>query len=204
MSLTEQRLATFSTDRPADRLAQAVSIICSPPLLALPMTLLAAAHATDGSAVGAAVTLLIATTLLPSLFVYTAYRAGYVRDFDLARRSERVIPSAFAALCSAGAYPILRQLEAPSVLLAIGAALTVQLVVLALVTTFWKVSYHAATAGGLVAIACTLEGASLGLPLAALAALISWARVRLGRHTPPQVVVGLLSAAPLLWWTWPS
>jgi membrane-associated phospholipid phosphatase len=183
----------------ADRLAHAVSVVCAPPSLAVPLVGLAAHRAAGQPGAWAAATLLIATTaVLPSLFILAAKRAGYVGSLDLTRRAERVLPSLFAALCAATVYPTLLRWEAPEVLVALSAAIALQLGALALVTTVWKVSYHAAGAGGLAAIAYTLEGAALGVGLLLLAALVAWARVRLGRHTRAQVVVGLLTSTPVL------
>lgn len=186
-----------------DRLAHAISIVCAPPILALPLALLAGRRSPDDPSPWPAVALFtIATALLPSLLVYVAYRKGYVRSLDLTSRAERIVPSAFTALCAVAVYPLLRELDAPKVVLGVAAALAVQLTVLAVVTSWWKVSYHAATAAGLAAIASTWNSVSLGLMLVALAGLVGWARIRLGRHTRAQVAVGLVSAAPMVWWTW--
>jgi len=183
----------------ADRLAHAVSVICAPPSLAVPLVALAAHQAAGqpGALLGAVI-LFVTTALLPSLFILTAHHAGYVGSLDLTCRSERVIPSMFAATCAAAAYPLLVRWEAPAVLVAVGLAIAVQLGALALVTTVWKVSYHAAAAGGLAALAFSLEGATLGLLLVSVAALVAWARVWLRRHTRAQVAVGLLTSAPVL------
>ena len=202
MSVGLQRAATGlpALEGPfADRLAHAISVICAPPSLAVPLVALAAHHVAGqpGAAMGALI-LLVTTALLPSLFILAAHRAGYVGSLDLTCRSERVIPSLFAAGCAATAYPLLVRWEAPTVLIAVGLAIALQLGALALVTTVWKVSYHAAAAGGLAALAYSLEGATVGLALVAVAALVGWARVRLRRHTRAQVAFGLLTSMPVL------
>lgn len=183
----------------ADRLAHAISVVCAPPSLAVPLVALAAHEAAGqpGAVAGAAI-LLATTALLPSLFILAAHRAGYVGSLDLTRRTERVIPSLFAAGCAATAYPLLVRWEAPAVLIAVGLAIAVQLGVLALVTTVWQVSYHAAAAGGLAALAYSLDGAAVGLLLLSVAALVAWARVHLRRHTRAQVAAGLFTSAPVL------
>ena len=83
-------------------------------------------------------------------------------------------------------------------LVTVGLAIALQLGALALVTTVWKVSYHAAAAGGLAALAYSLEGATVGLSLLSVAGLVAWARVRLRRHTRAQVAAGLLTSMPVL------
>jgi len=157
-----------------------------------------------GHAAAARSILILLTTVavLPSVFVFMAYRAGYVKTVDVSSRTERLFPAVFAVASAALAYPLLQWIEAPSLLLALAAALIVQLAVLGLTTMWWKISYHAGAAGGLAAVAFAVEGMSLGVPLVLLACVVAWARVRLGRHTPAQVSMGLLTASPMTWWTW--
>ena len=159
--------------------------------------------AADESVLASVVTLVVTTALLPTLFVYAAYLAGLISRPDLPRRSERLQPALFTTLCAVVAYPLLRGVGAPPLFLSLDAALALQMAVLALVTIWWKISYHAAGAAGLAIVALALGDLSVAVPLLALAGLVGWARVRLGRHTPRQVAAGWLSALPILWYVWP-
>jgi membrane-associated phospholipid phosphatase len=170
----------------------------------LPVAGLASGHGADGEPVLiGAVTLVVTTAVLPTLFVYAAYLGGLISSPDLPRRSERLQPALFSVLCAVAAYPLLRSVEAPDIFLTLDAALALQMALLAVVTIWWKISYHAAGAAGLAIVALVLGGLTVGVPLIALPALVGWARVRLGRHTPSQVAAGWLSALPILWWVWP-
>lgn len=189
----------------ADRLARAVSIACAPPMMALPVAGLASWHASDGDPVLASVvTFVVTTALLPTLFVYAAYLSGAISSPDMPRRSERLQPALFTTLCAVAAYPLLRGVGAPGVFLSLDAALATQMALLGGVTCWWKISYHAAGAAGLAVVALSLGEPSTALPLLALPAVVGWARIWLGRHTPSQVLAGLASALPILWWMWPS
>jgi membrane-associated phospholipid phosphatase len=181
-------------------LARAVSIVCCPPLLALSLIPLVGQHSAEPSPLRALLVLLVATAILPALFVYGAYRRGRAQSLDLSHRAERLGPAFFAVLTSTAVYPLLQSLAAPPLLLQLSAALATQFLTLALVTVRWKISYHAASAAGLAVLAWAIDDPELGLALAALAGLVGWARVRLRRHTPAQVVGGLLSAVPIYWW----
>jgi membrane-associated phospholipid phosphatase len=173
--------------------------------MVLPVAILASWHGSDDDPIVASVVTFVATTaVLPTLFVYAAYLAGLISSPDLPRRSERLQPALFTTLCVVAAYPLLRGVGAPSVFLSIDAALAVQMAVLGVVTVWWKISYHAAGAAGLALVALALGDLSVAGPLLTLPALVGWARVRLGRHTPSQVVAGWASALPVLWWTWPA
>jgi len=179
--------------------------VCAPPVLILPLIALAVWYSDD---VGAAVvrgslTFFLVTAVLPSLFVYLAYRAGFVTSPDLPGRSERLQPAIFAAVCAVAAYPLLRFAEAAAIFLPLSAALAFQLTFLAVVTVWWKISYHAAIVAGLTVVALAWGGATVSAPFVALSVLVGWARLYLQRHTRAQVAAGWLSAVPVLWWTWP-
>jgi membrane-associated phospholipid phosphatase len=181
-----------------------VSIVCAPPVMILPVAGLAAWCGADGEPVFASiVTLVVTTAVVPMLFVYAAYLAGLISSPDLPRRSERLQPALFSTLCAVAAYPLLRSVSAPPLFLSLDAALALQMALLALVTVWWKISYHAAGAAGLAIVALAIGEPSVAIPLLALPALVGWARVRLGRHTPSQVAAGWLSALPILWYVWP-
>ena len=88
---------------------------------------------------------------------------------------------------------------APRLFVMLGLAALAQTLLLFALTLFWKVSVHAAATGALAALA------SLGwwpAPLAAatvlLVGVVGWARVRLDRHTPAQVLVGITIGASTL------
>ena len=63
------------------------------------------------------------------------------------------------------------------------------LLVVLVITRFWKVSIHCATAGGLLGVFLALFGPWALLGIAPLA-LIAWSRVVLDAHTWTQVAVG--------------
>jgi membrane-associated phospholipid phosphatase len=189
----------------ADRLARGVSVVGAPPVMMLPVAGLASWHVADGEGVAAsAVTLVVTTALLPTLFVYAAYLGGLISSPDLPRRSERLQPALFTTLCAVAAYPLLRSVGAPPLFLQLDVALALQMALLGLVTIWWKISYHAAGAAGLALVALSIGDPAVAIPLLAVPAVVGWARIRLGRHTPGQVAAGWLSALPVLWWTWPA
>lgn len=174
-------------------------------MMILPVAGLASWHVVDEQPVlASALTLVGITALLPTLFVYAAYLAGYISSPDMPRRSERLQPALFTTLCAVAAYPLLRSLGAPALFLHLDAALALQMALLGLVTVWWKISYHAAGAAGAAIVALSIGEPSVALPLLTLPFLVGWARIRLGRHTPSQVLAGWMSALPILWWTWPS
>ena len=78
--------------------------------------------------------------------------------------------------------------------------------VLSVITLFWKVSFHGAAIATVATTATLLGNIYLAWPLMLLIPVVCWARVRLNRHTPKQVVVGSLIGcllgvliAPVFW-----
>lgn len=189
----------------ADRLARAISIAGAPPVLILPLIAMAAWYSDESGPpmVRGAVTFFLATALIPCLFIYGLYLTGRVAHPSLPQRTERMRPAVFAVICALVAYPVLRALGSAQVFVQLDGGLLLQMALLAVVTIWWKISYHAAGAAGLTLAAWAWLGAAIALPLAMMALVIGWARVRLNRHTPAQVVAGWLSALPLGWWIWP-
>lgn len=186
-----------------DRLASAVSVVCVPPVMSIPLVLIAAQHVPLGTDLRPyVVTLLLAIGVLPAAFVAAAFRLGYVSNLSVSVRSERRAPALFTAASALAAFGVLAIQGAPPVMMSLAAALACQLATLAFVTNWWRVSYHTASVAGLAFAAQVLQGPGLAIPLLLLAGLVAWSRVRLGRHTPAETVAGMLSSLPVLWWPW--
>jgi membrane-associated phospholipid phosphatase len=89
---------------------------------------------------------------------------------------------------------LIRYWEAPPLVEVFILAATVMIGILSLVTLFWKISFHGATITA-AATATLLVAGSSAWPVMLLVPLVGWARVRLERHTPRQVVFGSLIGA---------
>lgn len=140
--------------------------------------------------------------LVPLGVVRLLRRAGRVADAHIVRREQRLVPLAAAVVSVAVGLALLHLAGAPAALVRVLAATLAALLVLALVTVVHKVSFHTGVvAGGAVALWVTgthLCGVVLGL----LVPVVAWARVRRGRHSVAQVVLGGLVAAAVAAATW--
>lgn len=145
----------------------------------------------------------IGTFGLPALLIYYLYRSGLLPDLQMQRPQDRRLPYLLTALLYAGLtllfgwrLPLISTLApALSVILS---ALTLSVLLVALINTYWKISAHGVGVGGTVGILAGLLGRSgddtlfwwlLGAVL--LAGAVASARLRLGAHTAAQVWVGL-------------
>ncbi len=127
--------------------------------------------------------------LLPFGFVLWLLRQGKVSDYNLTKREERFWPMVVSVASALVGWVVLRQLQAPALLLALAATNLAQSVVYFFITLRWKVSIHSAVAAGLAVLGCAVAGETVWL-LVLSVPLIAWSRVVLRRHTLAQTVVG--------------
>ena len=84
---------------------------------------------------------------------------------------------------------LIATLGAPRELIALVVAMEVGLIISLAITFFWKMSIHVASVAGAIVIPGLIFGIQFAV-LAPIVALVGWARVELGVHSPGQVMVG--------------
>jgi membrane-associated phospholipid phosphatase len=177
-------------------MARWVSDVFSPPVLAIAMAVAAAVLVEDPRAWRFVLVFVGIGILAPVLDVLWLLRMGRIADFHLTQRHERIRPFAVSTAATAVATGVLWWGGAPRLMVMLGVAALAQTVLLFALTLGWKVSVHAAATGALAALVAMGWGMTLaGLMPWLLVPLVGWARVRLRRHTPAQVVVGVTIGA---------
>jgi hypothetical protein len=180
---------------PGDRCARILSSLLCPPLAA---TLLApvgwARGGLSGPAVLAGLTLLLLNAAVPAAFVVLAVRRGWIADYWLARHQDRHLVAFLSVLCAVVAVLACGLGFRQPVFTWLSLAAMLQFLLLAGLTLFSKVSYHAAVVSGVATATLVLVSPPLGVALYGLALCAGWSRLHLRRHTPLQVGAGLLSA----------
>ncbi|SES16989.1 hypothetical protein SAMN04487818_10877 [Actinokineospora terrae] len=177
-----------------NRVARVVSEVCSPAVVVLVLPLVVAWSATGGDV---ARTLLwglevaLFSSVLPMVFIVRGARAGRWDTHHVRDREHRFVPLAVGLGSTAVGIAILVVADAPPEVLALSLSMFATLTVCVAITRRWKVSLHAAVAGGAVAMVALLHG-PWSLLLLLPVALVCWSRVVLGDHTVAQVVVGAL------------
>jgi membrane-associated phospholipid phosphatase len=126
---------------------------------------------------------------VPMAYIARGVAAGRWSDHHVEDRSQRMVPLLVALVSVATCAGLLAAVRAPQELIALVLAMLAGLVIVMIVTRWWKLSIHAAVAGGLLTILVILFGPSALLGLPVLAA-VAWSRTVLDAHTWPQVVVG--------------
>lgn len=173
----------------AENLAAAFSWIFHPTVMTAAL-FLAASPALGYGPLGAAIAV-FTYSLLP-LTLLAALRAfGLVSSFDVVRTSQRLAPLMLAeasyvvGIITTALVSRSRGLLLLEVLYLVNSAIVI---IVTLLLKF-KISIHVSTASAIVTAIVYLDGLSL-LPLFAIPAALTWARVRLGVHTIRQVAAG--------------
>ncbi|MGW0916872.1 hypothetical protein ACWD1Z_34950 [Streptomyces sp. NPDC002784] len=129
------------------------------------------------------------TSVLPSVLLRLGERRSYWSDRHVRQRQDRLVAGPVVLASVITGTGLLYGLAATPAVRALVAAMLAVLLVLMVITFFWKVSVHSAVAAGALAVLALLHGPWWALS-APLVALIGWSRVRLRCHTVAQVAVG--------------
>lgn len=170
--------------------ARVITEVTGPAILAVAGLLVVAVHSAGsgaGAAWGSVAALLV--TAVPLAYVAKGIRSGRWSDHHIAERSQRVVPLLVASVSVACAAVLLVVVRAPRDLVALVLAQLAGLLVVLVVSHWWKISIHMAVAGGFLGILVVLFGPWALLALPVLAA-VGWSRIVLDAHTWAQVVAG--------------
>ena len=171
-----------------------MALAADPATLVLLVLAVVAVHSTPSVWAAAAWCVLAATFCvgLPYVVLVLMIGRGVVLDRHVVVRHERRWPL-LASLCSVAiGLGLLARLGAPRAVVAVVVAMLAGLAAMTALSQWYKASFHAATASGASAMLFVVLGAWTLPATLSLLALVSWARVRSGRHTVGQVILGLL------------
>jgi membrane-associated phospholipid phosphatase len=135
---------------------------------------------------------LLLTTLVPTAVVLVAgVRSGRWSDSDVSVRKERQRFFPWALPFSLAGAIVLRLIHAPDYIVG-GALVTLALFLAAWIVNFWlKLSLHALFAFYCATILFQI-GVLWGATALVVAILVAWARLFLRRHTPVELIAGIM------------
>jgi membrane-associated phospholipid phosphatase len=175
--------------------ARIITESTAPAILAVAGLLIVAIHSA-GSGAGAAwggFTALLVTGV-PLAYVTKGIKSGKWADHHIADRTQRAVPLIIASVSVAVAAGLLVLVRAPRDLIALVLAQLLGLIVVLVVSRWWKISIHTAVTGGLLGILTVLFGpwAMIGIPVLLA---VAWSRIVLDAHTWAQVLAGAAMGA---------
>jgi hypothetical protein len=112
----------------------------------------------------------------------------------LPSRHERFRSFVVGTVSASAGLALLVALSAPPVIVGLAIVVVIQTLILFGITLLWQVSVHGAAAAMLAAVGTMLIGPAASM-LVVLVPVVAWARLRLDRHTPAQIVVGVMVGA---------
>lgn len=179
--------------------ARVVTEICSPAVVVLVLPLAVAWHATGhrpGPTVLWGLVVALFSSILPTAFIVRGARLGRWDGHHVRNREGRLVPLSLSLASTVVGLLVLVFAGAPHDLVALDLAMLATLFACTGITQWWKISIHAAVAGGGAATMALIYGPRWLLLVPAVV-LVAWARVRLADHTVAQAVAGAL-AGPLV------
>lgn len=128
--------------------------------------------------------------LLPAIYIgYMVWR-GQITDLHMEVRRERIRPFLVSLIGTAITWGILTRMGAPPLLPAFAIVSFVLLATMLLVTLVWQISMHAMSITCAVVAAGVLYGVGTAVLLSPLIPVVGVARIKLRRHTLPEVIAG--------------
>ena len=181
-----------------DRLAHLVSAATRLPLLAVPLFFAVGLASAGAAGLIWGLLCVSLTSGLSLLYLLYLTRSGRVRDPRSIPRAERVGPLRVVAALHAGAFALVYGLGGPAELSAALLSYAIATTLFALLTPIINLSLHAAGTAG-TAVCLTSVFGPWALPAFLLLPAVFWARLRLGRHTPAELMLGALVGGGGTW-----
>ena len=181
-----------------ERIAHLVSAITRLPLLAVPLFLAVGLDAAGTAGLLWSLLCVSLTSGLSLLYLFYLTRSGKVRDPRTIPRAERVGPLRVVAALHVGAFALVYGLGGPAELTAALLSYAVATALFAGLTPLINLSLHAAGVAGTAVCLASVFGA-WGLPAFGLLPAVFWARLRLKRHTVPELVLGAVVGGGGTW-----
>lgn len=176
--------------------ARVYSNVVSPPVMFALLGLAIALHERpfwEGLAWSVGYSLLV--SLLPILFVLYLLRSGRISELHMSNTAERHLPYAIAIGCAVLGLILISLLQGPPTLRCLLIFNVVELSALAFINFYWLISIHVTGITATMLIVWLVFGWSASLIVLPFVISVSWVRLYLRRHTPAQVIAGMILGA---------
>lgn len=131
-------------------------------------------------------------SLAPILFIVYMMRIGRITDLHMNLRQERYIPYVVSIVTSGLVLLLISLFDGPELLSCLTILNIIVLVVLGLVNTVWLISIHTASVSAAAFVIGLVFGWWAAAVFSPFLIMVCWARLFLRRHSPGQVLAGLV------------
>ncbi len=128
----------------------------------------------------------------PMLFVSFMVHNGRIGDLNMRESRERYVPYSIAIIGGVFCALAFGQFEADPVLYVLTLVTIVELAIMLIGTLFIHISFHAAGMASVISGTALIYGLRAGLVFLPVLLLVALARLALRRHTPAQIILGVL------------
>jgi hypothetical protein len=176
------------------RVARVVTEVLSPAVIVVALPLAVAWQGTGyrlGPTLGWGLLVAVFYSVIPMVIMVRGARRGRWDGHWVRERERRMVPFLLCLVSTVAGLAIMLVGGAPQAVIALSWSMIATLLVVLVITRWWKVSVHATVAGGAIAMIVLLYGPWYLLLVAGLV-LVCWSRVAMTDHTVAQVVVGAL------------
>lgn len=198
VAIVQSSSVSLHSNKRSMRVAEVISGATRLPLISVPLFLVVGVAVGGGSGFFWALFCLLLTSGLSMLYLLHLMRSGKVSDPRRISQAERVGPLRVVAGLHAGAFAILALLEAPAALQAVLLSYAISTVLFALIVPVTNLSLHAAGVSG-AAVCLVFVFGAWGVLGALLIPPVLWTRSVLKRHTPLELLIGLLVGGGGTW-----
>lgn len=132
-------------------------------------------------------------SIMPFIFVVFLYKKKIIADLHVPRREDRLKPLLVSNISYLLGYFVFFIFKAPVYLKALFFTSFLTTVLLTIITSFWKISFHTSWIT-FTSITYYVFFGKWMLLLFLFVPLVAWARVKIKRHTVGQVITGSLLA----------
>jgi membrane-associated phospholipid phosphatase len=174
-----------------EHIAHWISQIGSPPVMGLTAFVLTVSQLSTPQLWVWIILYPLLSMVSPVAFLIWQVRRGDVTDLDIHFRQQRKWSLIVTIVGFMVSWIIMRLGGAPPVLLMMAGMGVLQWLAIYLITLRWKISVHSASVSGTILFIIWGFGAPL-TPVALVIPLVAWSRVKLRRHTPAQVIAGIV------------
>ena len=178
------------------QVAEAVSVLFNPPMNAIYTFLVVYLRSEPATLALHLLVGVLFAGILPMVAIYAMFRRGVISDIYASDRQSRLTPFLGALVCYAVGLAALISLGSPFVLVSLMACYLGNTLAMALISTMWKISIHAAGIAGSSAFLIRQIDAGLW-PFSLLTIPTCWARWRLKAHSVGQLTAGVVLTAVL-------
>ncbi|RMG91943.1 MAG: phosphatase PAP2 family protein [Chloroflexi bacterium] len=138
-------------------------------------------------------------SLLPILFVLYLLKTGHITELHMSNTRERHLPYMAAVLCAGLAFLLITSFNGPALLRCLTIFNIIELAALGLINIYWLISIHATGIMATLVISWLVFGWQAALLVLPFVVGVCYVRLYLKRHTPAQVVAGLLLGVVSVW-----